>query len=468
MAAPEFASVSEIGAGFRAGSLSPFEYVAHLAAGIERLDPLLSAFIRFDADEVKAEAARATEELRQGKDRGPLHGIPVALKDIIDVAGVPTTCASASRLDAVAERDAHVVSRLRAAGAIIFGKTNTHEFACGRPSFDLPAPPARNPWNLDHHPGGSSSGSGAGVAAGLFPLALGTDTGGSVRHPASACGIVGFKPTYGAVSRRGVFPLAQTLDCVGALARTTADAALLIDTIAGIDAEEPSTVAMPWQSCLGAGDLSLKGLRVGYIRHFHTEDMVAPEDTAVLLDAAAATFETLGAEVREIRLPPLSAFFAVNRIILSAEGFAIHADHLRTRHEDYGRLTRRALLAGAFLSAEDYVRAQKERKRLIAAVETAFRDCDILISASSMEAAARLDDPAETARTYTRQARTPFSVTGHPAMSVMAGLSHESLPIGLQIAARAFEEPLLVKAGRAFEAARGLPLAPPPLEGHAE
>lgn len=463
MTALEFASAFEIGALYRDRKLSPVEYVATLSSRIAALDPKLNAFIHFDADDAARQASVLTDELAAGRLRGPLHGIPVALKDIIDVEGVPTTCASHTRQDAIAADDSHVVALLRQAGAIIFGKTNTHEFACGRPSFDLPVPPARNPWNPDHHPGGSSSGSGAGVAAGLFPLALGTDTGGSVRHPASACGIVGFKPTYGAVSRRGVFPLAQTLDCIGALARTSADAALLIDAIVGVDAKEPSTTPMPWKTCAEDDNASLKGLKIGYIRQFHTEDLVAPDDTARLIDAAAATLAALGAGVEAVRLPPLSSFFAVNRILLSAEGFAVHADHLRTHHEDYGRLTRRALLAGAFLTAEDYVRAQKQRKRLVEAVNDAFSRYDILISASSMEAAARLDDPAETARTYTRQARTPFSVTGHPALSVMAGLSDDGLPIGVQLAGRAFEEPKLIAVARAFEAARGLPMTPPSL-----
>ncbi|TNB49412.1 amidase [Martelella lutilitoris] len=463
MTALEFASASEIGALYRSHKLSPAEYVTTLSSRIAALDPKLNAFIHFDADDAARQASVLTDELAAGRLRGPLHGIPVAIKDIIDVEGVATTCASHTRQDAIAADDSHVVALLRRAGAIIFGKTNTHEFACGRPSFDLPVPPARNPWNPDHHPGGSSSGSGAGVAAGLFPLALGTDTGGSVRHPASACGIVGFKPTYGAVSRRGVFPLAQTLDCIGALARTSTDAALLIDAIAGVDARELSTIAMPWKTCAEGDKASLTGLKIGYIRQFHTEDLVAPDGTAQLIDGAAATLAELAAEVEDVRLPPLSSFFAVNRILLSAEGFAVHADHLRTRHEDYGRLTRRALLAGAFLTAEDYVRAQKQRKRLVEAVNDAFSRYDILVSASSMEAAARLDDPAETARTYTRQARTPFSVTGHPALSVMAGLSDDGLPIGVQFAGRAFEEPKLIAVARAFEAARGLPMTPPAL-----
>ena len=208
-------SAAEAVRAFAARRLSPVELLTALLARIERLDPTLHAFTRLDAD-AAMDAARAAEaEIAAGRVRGPLHGVPVGVKDIIDVAGLPTTCHSKILLDNVAKADAVVISKLRQAGAIILGKLSTHEFAIGGPSFDLPFPPARNPWNADHHPGGSSSGSGAGVCAGLFPLALGSDTGGSVRNPASACGIVGLKPTYGLVSRRGVFPLSFTLDHVG-------------------------------------------------------------------------------------------------------------------------------------------------------------------------------------------------------------------------------------------------------------
>ncbi len=209
--------------------LSPVELMKALLERIGRLDPRLNAFIRLDGD-AAMDAARAAEaEVASGRLRGPLHGVPVGIKDIIDVAGLPTTCHSKVLIDNVATADAVCVSRLRATGAIVLGKLSTHEFAIGGPSFDLPWPPARNPWNTDHHPGGSSSGSGAGVAAGLFPTALGSDTGGSVRNPASACGIVGLKPTYGLVSRRGVFPLSFTLDHVGPLTRTVTDNALMLE-----------------------------------------------------------------------------------------------------------------------------------------------------------------------------------------------------------------------------------------------
>ena len=238
-------SAAEAARAIAARELSPVELTQALLDRIERLDAKLNVFVRLDAEAAMAAARAAEAEIAAGRPRGPLHGVPVGIKDIIDVAGLPTTCHSKILIDNVASADAVCVARLRGAGAIVLGKLSTHEFAIGGPSFDLPWPPARNPWNPDHHPGGSSSGSGAGVAAGLFPIALGSDTGGSVRNPASACGIVGLKPTYGLVSRRGVFPLAFTLDHVGPLTRTVADNALMLEAIAGHDPRDPGSAAAP-------------------------------------------------------------------------------------------------------------------------------------------------------------------------------------------------------------------------------
>ena len=318
--------------------------------------------------------------------------MPVGIKDIIDVAGLPTTCHSKILLDNVRTADAVVVSKLRQAGAVILGKLSTHEFALGGPSFDLPFPPARNPWNPAHHPGGSSSGSGAGVCAGLFPLALGTDTGGSVRNPASACGIVGLKPTYGLVSRRGVFPLSFTLDHVGPLTRTVADSALLLDAIAGHDPADPGSA--PSSARHFGRDADARRARPAHrLRAPLPRDRHAghPEVTAALEDAARV-LQAEGAEVRDVTLPTLNEFAAVNRVILGAEALSIHAPWLRARPGDYGQLARRRLLAGAFISAGDYVGAQRRRAQMIAAVNEAFRDFDVLLCASSLDPASRLDD----------------------------------------------------------------------------
>ena len=448
-------TVAEAAEAIRARKLSPVELTKALLTRIERLDPKLNVFIRLDA-EVALDAAKAAEsEIMAGRTRGPLHGLPVAIKDIIDVAGLPTTCHSKILIDNIAKADAVCVSRLRGAGAIVLGKLSTHEFAIGGPSFDLPWPPARNPWNTAHHPGGSSSGSGAGVAAGLFPMALGSDTGGSVRNPASACGIVGLKPTYGLVSRRGVFPLSFTLDHVGPLTRTVTDNTLMLDVVAGHDPLDPGSAAVAYGH-YGAGlERGVRGLRIGFVRHFHETDLPAEPEVAAGLENVAGTLRNLGADIRDLQLPTLGQFAAVNRIILQSEAWAIHAPWLRERPGDYGQLARRRLLGGAFISAGDYVQASRRRLEMIAAVEKALQDVDVLLCASAMDPPSRIEDAAETERTYPRQARTPFNVTGHPAVAMMAGLSSAGVPLSVQFVGRYYAEATVFQVARAWERAAG-------------
>src|SRR5438874_3907897 len=299
-------TVAEAARAIAASKLWPVELMRALLERIGRLDPKLNVFIRLDAEAAIEAAKTAEAEIAAARPRGPLHGVPVGIKDIIDVAGLPTTCHSKILTDNMAAADAVCVSKLRGAGAIVLGKLSTHEFAIGGPSFDLPWPPARNPWNPAHHPGGSSSGSGAGIAAGLFPLALGSDTGGSVRNPASACGIVGLKPTYGLVSRRGVFPLSFTLDHVGPLTRTVADNALMLEVIAGYDPLDPGSAAAPAGHYASGLERGVRGLRIGFIRHFHETDMPADPEVASALENVVRTLQGLGAESRDVQLPPLT------------------------------------------------------------------------------------------------------------------------------------------------------------------
>ena len=446
-------TASEAARAFASKKLSPVELLTALLARIERLDPKLHAFIRLDADAAMDAAHAAEAEITNGRIRGPLHGVPIGIKDIIDVAGVPTTCHSKILLDNIARADSVVVSKLRQAGAIVMGKLSTHEFAIGGPSFDLPFPPARNPWNPDHHPGGSSSGSGAGVSAGLFPLALGTDTGGSVRNPASCCGIVGLKPTYGLVSRRGVFPLSFTLDHIGPMTRSVADNALLLDAIAGHDPADPGSAPSSARYFGRMLDRGVRDLRVGFVRHFHEIDKPAHPEVMAALDDAARVLQAEGAEVRSVTLPSLNEFAAVNWVILCSEAWSIHAPWLRERPGDYGQLARQRLMPGAFMNAGDYVGAQRRRAEMIASVEDVFRDFDVLICASSMDPASRIEDAAETSRTYPRQARTPFNVTGHPALAMMAGLSTNGLPLSVQFVGRYFEDATVLRVAAAFERA---------------
>ncbi|MEI7871997.1 MAG: amidase [Alphaproteobacteria bacterium] len=448
-------SVAAAAKAIAAKELSPVELTAALLARIERLDPKLNAFIRLDGEAAMAAARTAEAEVAAGRLRGPLHGVPVGIKDIIDVAGLPTTCHSKILADNVATSDAVCVAKLRGAGAIVLGKLSTHEFAIGGPSHDLPWPPARNPWNADHHPGGSSSGSGSGVAAGLFPMALGSDTGGSVRNPASCCGIVGLKPTYGLVSRRGVFPLSFTLDHIGPMTRTVADNALMLEVLAGHDAHDPGSVAVVKGHYASGLERDMRGLRVGFVRHFHEIDMPADPEVTAALEHVARTLQLEGAEIRDVHLPTLAEFAAVNRVILQSEAWAIHGPWLRERPGDYGQLARRRLMGGAFFSAGDYVQAQRRRLEMIAAVEEALRDVDVLLCASSMDPACRIDIPADIERTYPRQARTPFNVTGHPALAMMAGVSMTGLPLSVQFVGRNFAEATLFQVARGWERAAG-------------
>lgn len=440
-----WASIGELGRAFRRGDLSPSAYLAHQLARIDRIDPGLHSIIHLDRAGAIAAAQAADRRLAQGRGLGPLDGIPVGIKDMIDVAGMPTTCHSALRLGQVATQDADVVAHLRRAGAIILGKLATHEFAIGGPAFDLPFPPARNPWNLAHHPGGSSSGAGAGVAAGLFPAAVGTDTAGSVRNPASACGVVGIKPTYDLVSRRGVVPLAWSLDHVGPIARCVGDAALLLDAMGA-----------PRETPFGAGiGQGVQGMRIGVVGHFHTEDMIADPATYDAIDRVAQGLRESGAQVEPVRLPALGLFNAVNRVLLQAEGYAVHGEEMAAHPDMFSVLTRKALLPGAFLGAGDLVAAMRHRHALIEAVEAVFETVDVLLCASSMMPACAIEDPAEVARTYMLQARAPFNVTGHPALALMAGLSPGGLPIGVQLAARMGDEQTLFQVAAQWETMAG-------------
>jgi aspartyl-tRNA(Asn)/glutamyl-tRNA(Gln) amidotransferase subunit A len=453
MSEAHWLTAAEIADAYAKARLSPVELTQSLLARIEKLDPQLNAFIDVGAERALDDARHAEKEIRAGRRIGPLHGVPVGLKDIIDIAGLRTSCHSKIMAKHVAKGDAAVVTRLRGAGAILLGKLSLHEFAYGGPAFDLPYPPARNPWNRDHMPGGSSSGSGVATAAGLLPLALGTDTGGSVRNPAGACGVVGLKATYGLVSRRGVFPLSYSLDHVGPLTRTVRDTALLLNAIAGHDPADPGSAPAPMADYTSDLDRGLQGLRIGFVRHFHERDMEADREVAAGIEEAARLLKQEGAAVRDITLPSLREITGVHRTTLMAEAWAVHAKWLREQPENYAAATRRKLLGGAFLTAGDYIQAQRRRGGIIAAVNAALRDVDVLLTANAMDPACRIDDEEALARTYPRQARGPFNLTGHPAIALMGGLTKSGLPLSVQLVGRHFDEVTLLRAAAGFERA---------------
>jgi aspartyl-tRNA(Asn)/glutamyl-tRNA(Gln) amidotransferase subunit A len=448
-------TVAEAAELLRGRKFSPVEYTKALIARVERHDGQLNAFLRFTPEIALEDARRAEAEIARGGWRGPLHGVPYALKDIFDYAGLPTTGHSKILKDNVAAADAPVAAKLKAAGGVFMGKLSTHEFAFGGPSFDLPWPPARNPWNRDHFCGGSSSGAGAATAAGFLPAAIGSDTGGSVRNPASMCGVTGMKPTYGLVSRRGVFPLAFSLDHVGPLTRTVRDNALLLDLIAGHDPLDPGSSPHAGGGYTAELDRGVKGLRIGVIRHFYARDMQADAEMAAGIEAAVETLARLGAEVREIETAPLGEYNACNRTILTSEAFAIHEKWLRERPQDYGALTRERLMTGALVRAADYINATRLRRKLADSFHALFSGIDVAVTASSLDPPCRIDDAKAIEYTYARQARAPFNITGSPALSVPVGFSKAGLPLAMQIVGKPFSEALVYRVAQAYEQAAG-------------
>jgi len=447
----------ELHAGFISKKFSPVEVTQALIDRADRLDPTLNAYIHLDRDTALEQARMAERLIMKGQIAGALHGVPYGVKDLIDMAGQVTSCHSKVMSGRVAKHDAVVVRQLKAAGAISLGKLALHEFAIGGPAFDLPFPPARNPWNIKHHPGGSSSGSGAAVAAGLMPMAIGTDTGGSVRNPASACGLVGIKATYDLVSREGVFPLAFSLDNVGPLTRTVKDAAWFLDAMAG------HLPGHGTDSCAAHLEQGVKGLRVGFVRHFHENDIKADPEVRAALEESARVFKELGATVVDVTLPSLSLFNDTQKVFLMSEGWAVHSRWLKERPMDYCQMSRRKLMAGAFLSAGDYVHAMQKRGELIEAVNEVLHDVDVLLVANSMDPACEIDDLAAVVRTYGRQARAAFNLTGHPALAVPNGMSSGGLPLSLQIIGRFWDEKTVLRVGAAFERATDWHTRRPPL-----
>jgi aspartyl-tRNA(Asn)/glutamyl-tRNA(Gln) amidotransferase subunit A len=439
----------------RARELSPVEYTEALLARIAALDPVYHAFIVVTADIARAEAKAAEAEIARGGWRGPMHGMPYALKDIFDVAGLPTTCHSKLRMNHRAATDATVTRTLHEAGAVLLGKLSLHEFANGGPTLELPWPAARNPWNIDLHPGGSSSGCGTAAALGLAPATLGTDTGGSVRNPATCCGVIGMKPTYGAVSRTGVFPLAFSLDHVGPITRTVEDNAILFQAIAGHDPADPGSARHTHADCLGGLKQGVKGLRIGVIGHFYQEDMTADPQIVAGIEGAIELLGKLGAEVKPIWLSPLPRWMDCGRIIHYAEAYAIHEKDLQERPEDYAAITRRRMLGGAFIAASEYVKAQQLRTLLCEEYRAALRELDAVITLSSYDLPCRIDDDEAIARTYERQCRMPFNVAGAPAIAVPTGFSSDGIPLAMQIAGRAFDEAMVYRIAWAYCDAAG-------------
>ena len=438
--------------------VSPVEVVrAHLDR-VAALDGKLRAFITVCA-EPALEAARAAEaRVLAGDPLGPLHGVPYGPKDLYATKGIRTTGGSTILGDFVPEADATVVARLAAAGMIVLGKLNMHEFAYGPEGLNGHYGDVWNPWDAGTHrvAGGSSSGSGAAVAAGVCPAALGSDTGGSIRIPASLSGITGIKPTYGRVSRSGVLPLAWSMDHCGPMARTARDCALLLGAMAGYDPADASTSVLPVPDYAAALTGDVKGLRVGVLRA-HFTDVAAPE-VRQAVEAAAKALEQAGATLDEVNLDDVALVPAASFAIVAAEALAYHAPWLRTRSGDYQPDVRERLRAGVVVSAAHYLRAQALRARVRAAVDRALARRDVLLAPATPIAApalgqqeARLGDGPSDVRSALIRFTRPFNFTGHPAISLPCGFTPAGLPVGLQLVGRPFDEAMVLRAADAYQ-----------------
>lgn len=447
-------TIAEAGRLIAAKRLSPVELVKILLDRIEATDPKLNAFLLVTDRQAMA-AARAAERAVMAGRRGPLLGIPVAYKDIYETAGVRTTAHSRILAENVPKQDAETVRRLTAEGAVMLGKLATHEFAIGGPAFDLPWPPARNPWDPRRFTGGSSSGSGAAVAAGLALGAMGSDTGGSIRLPAAYCGIAGIKPTPGLVSRRGVIPLAPSLDTAGPMAWTAEDCAILLDALAGHDPADPASVAVPRVSYAAAITAPLRGLRVGVLRRFYEHDVPASPEMLQMMSRAAATLRSLGCRVEDASLPSVHEYNAVGRVIISSEAYALHEGTIRTRLSEYSRVFRVRVMAGALVRAADYIAAQRRRSELIAITAKAFERFDVLIAAPTSGTAPLLTEQRPDDGFSRPLLTTVANVAAIPSMVVCGGFTSPGLPLGLEIMGPAWGDATVLRVGHHFEQAAG-------------
>lgn len=437
------------------GDVSPLELTEAALARIEAHEPGLDACVTVMGEQALTDARAATDDIVGGRRRSPLHGLPYGLKDIYDTAGVLTAGGSKTTVDRTPEKDAAVVARLRGAGATLLAKLTTHEFAHGGPSFDLPWPPARNPWSREYFTGGSSSGSGAAVAAGYVGMAMGSDTGGSIRGPAAYCGVAGLKPTYGLVSRAGVIPNSFTFDHCGPLGWTASDCALTLDAIAGPDANDPASANAPPPRAFSGLNRRLKGLRVGVLRHLWEEDLkIAPDMTAAVENAADA-LDRLGCHVDSARIAPAQYWYDVKIVIAESELFNVHRRGLQERPRDFGQDFLARSLGALLFTGQDYVAAQRRRRQLMSEMRDVYERYDVLLAPSATGPAPRLD--AHRTRNFwtSPSILTPFDVTAGPALSVNAGFSSRGLPLGVQVIGRPFDDARVLAVGAQLEQALG-------------
>jgi aspartyl-tRNA(Asn)/glutamyl-tRNA(Gln) amidotransferase subunit A len=456
-------TIAEAARAFRARQLSPVELAHACLERIEALDGRLNAFITVLPERALAEAKEAEARLARSQPRGPLDGIPFALKDLYETAGIRTTAGAKILADHVPQRDATCVRRLNEAGTVLLGKLNMHEWAYGATTVVSHFGPCHNPWDLERICGGSSGGSAAALAASLCLGSLGSDTGGSIRMPASLCGIVGLKPTYGRVSKHGVIPLAESLDHAGPMARSVEDAALILQAIAGPDPDDPTTSDHPLPDYAASLKCDVRGLRVGVPR----QDALSGVTEAVLqgIEEALRTLAGLGATVVDVAAPWLLEAAVIWPAIAGPEAAHYHRQNLEQRPQDFAEQVRNRLLAGRNLLAVDYLRGLDVQRRIKGEAARLFADIDVLVTPTTPFTATRIEDElsATGRESHIHRFTAPFNITGQPAISLPCGFDPQGLPIGLQIIGRPWEEETVLRLAHAYEQATDWHRRRPPL-----
>ncbi|MDQ1184548.1 amidase [Agrobacterium larrymoorei] len=446
---PASLSVADASRQIDAGLLSPVTLLEAVLARIDNLDPIIHSYLRHDRAAARQAAQAAAERAGRKRRLGPLDGIPFAVKDNIYTRGLETTAGSRVPQKHDPSINATLVSRLQAVGAVLVGKLNTWEYGTGTGAVyeDLPVPAARNPWNPAHYTGGSSSGSGASVAAGTALFAIGTDTGGSVRLPAAACGVVGFKPTFGRISRHGIMPNCWSFDTPGPITLTVEDSALVYDAIAGYDPEDPVSLDAEAEPLAGALNARASRLKVGFVRTLGADHGSMDPTILAALDEAAEALRAAGADVREIALPiPAADYRAISVPINRSESFSIHERDYLEHRDLMGRSLREKLEVGMYMRAADYLAALRQRRALVAATDSVFGEVDVMLLPMTSRAAPRVDDQAAVTDFTTGSAGSPFSLTGHPALSLPATINQEGLPVAVQLASGFRKEAVLLAA----------------------
>jgi len=451
-----FLTISELSGMIRSKEISPVEVTEALLNRIERLNPRLNAYITVTKEEAVKSAKAAERAIKAGKYSGPLHGVPIAVKDLMNTKGVRTTSGSKILADYVPSEDATVVQRLRRAGAILLGKLNLHEFAFGATNENPHYGPARNPWDADRITGGSSGGSGVATAASMCMGSLGTDTGGSIRIPASLCGIVGLKPTYGRVSCYGVTALSWSLDHIGPMTKSVEDAALMLQEIAGWDPKDATTAVQPVPNYSRALRKGVTGLKLGVPKALFFDILDGQVEKGVM--NAVRLLERLGASVEEIAIPYVELSRSAALTIVAGEATSYHEKYLSTQPEAYGPDVRMRLENGRFVLAKDYVKALRFKRLFREGVEKVLKNVDVIVTPTTPIAATKIGettvkvgDGMEEIRAMLPRLTTPFNVSSMPAISVPCGLTSSGLPIGLQIAGRPFDEATVLSVAYAYE-----------------